>query len=313
MRPPILLRFVLPVFSLLSSLTESSFTPKDLLSAPRAGPAIPNPNGTLAVYTQTIYSFDNDTRSGGIYLLPISLKSSPTAQLLIDDTNANNPVWLDDRTILYIYTKSGVSSLRTYDIDSANDCKILKFDGAIGDLKVLVGDKDLIRIAFSAKVTPHGDIVRANETETQPVLVYERLWVRHWDEWITPNKNSIFSGTLKFTEGTYSIAGPPMNMLNGTDDIHDLESPIPPFGGSDDYSLSETRLAFVAKDPHLNPATNTAAHVYVVSFNDSTYLDQINRGPGASSSPTWSPDGKYLAYLEMRVRGYEADRINLQW
>jgi hypothetical protein len=240
------------------------------------------------------------------------LKSSPSPQLLVNDTDASGPVWLDDRTILYIYTKTGASSLRTYDTNSTNECEVLKFDGTIGDLKAFVVDKDLVRIAFSAKVTPHGDIVRANETETPPVLVYDRLWVRHWDEWVTPNKNSIFSGTLKFTDGAYSVAELPKNMLNATDDIHDLESPIPPFGGSEDYSLSETRLAFVAKDPHLNPATNTAAHIYVVTFNDSKYLEQINRGPGASSSPTWSPHGKYLAYLEMRVRGYESDRITLQ-
>ena len=100
----------------------------------------------------------------------------------------------------------------------------------------------------------------------------------------------------------------PKNMLNSTDDIHALECPVPPFGGAEDFDMSTTHLAFVAKDPHLNPATNTASHVYIVSFNDSTYLEKVNSGPGASSSPVWSPDGKYLAYLEMRVPGYEADR-----
>ena len=190
--------------------------------------------------------------------------------------------------------------------------KLHRFHGAIGDLKGLSTEDGTVRIGFSAKVTPHGDIVRSNETATPEALVYDKLWVRHWDEWITSNKNSIFSGTLTLKDGKYSIDDSPKNMLNSTEDIHNLESPIPPFGGSDDYSMSPTHLAFIAKDPHLNPATNTASHVYVVSFNDSKYLEQINKGPGASSSPVWSPDGKYLAYLEMRVRGYEADRISLE-
>jgi hypothetical protein len=62
-------------------------------------------------------------------------------------------------------------------------------------------------------------------------------------------------------------------MLNSTEELRDLESLILPFGGDDDFSLSTLLLAFVAKDPHLNPATNTYGHVYVVRFNDSKYLE----------------------------------------
>lgn len=291
----------------------SSFSPKDMLSAPRSGPAIPNPNGTLAVYTESTYSFDTDSKSGGIYLLSIGTKSHPSSKLIVNDTNAGDLAWLDDRTILFIYTKSGESSLHTFDIESSKTHEIHTFPGSIGDLRVLPIDKKTIRIAFSAKVTPHGTIVSAAESVTPDVLVYDKLWVRHWDEWLTPNKNTIFSGTLQFENDKYDIAHEPRNMLNSTDDIHDLESPVPPFGGADDYSMTEELLAFIAKDPHLNPATNTASHVYIVSFNDSKYLEKVNRGPGASSSPTWSPDGKYLAYLEMRVRGYESDRMYPEW
>ena len=101
-------------------------------------------------------------------------------------------------------------------------------------------------------------------------------------------------------------------MLNSTGDIHDLECPIPPFGGTEDFDLTSSHLAFVAKDPHLDPATNTASYVYIVLFEDSTSFEKVNSGPGASSSPVWSPDGEHLAYLEMRVPGYEADRMSLR-
>jgi len=308
-----MLRLVLLVCLL--PLVSPSFTAKDMLSAPRSSPAIPNPNGTLAVYTQSTYSFDTDSHTGGIFLLPISAPSNSTSEssrapkLLVNSTDASGPIWLDNSTILYIVTKSGESSLHTLDLDSDKETKVQTFHGAVGDLKSLRLDDDTVRIVFSAKVTPHGEIVRANESSTPEVLVYDRLWVRHWDEWITPNRNTLFSGTLKRSKrGHYSVQHYPKNMLNSTDDIHDLESPVPPFGGTEDFDISTTHLAFVAKDPHLNPATNTASHVYIVSFNDSTYLEKVNSGPGASSSPVWSPDGKYLAYLEMRVPGYEADR-----
>lgn len=299
-----IIALVFAVFAVVPSFSASSFTPKDLLSAPRSGPAIPNPNGTVAVYAQSSYSFDNDSHTGGLYLLPITTKTITSSKNIIDDTNASDPVWLNDSTILYIYTEDGRSSLRTYDIDSEQGLEIHSFDGSVGNLEAFPLDDGAVRIAFSAKVCPSGRILRANETDTPEVLVYDRLWVRHWDEWITSPRNSIFAGTLTAKHGPWSFRDKPRNMLNSTG----LECPIPPFGGDSDFSVSSTLLAFIAKDPHLNPATNTASHVYVVAFNDSTYLEQINRGSGASSSPVWSPDGDHLAYLEMRVRGYEADR-----
>ena len=288
-----------------------SFTAKDMLSAPRSSPAIPNPNGTFAVFTQSTYSFDSYSHTGGIFLLPISTSksSSLSPKVLLNSTDASGPVWLDNSTILYVVTKSGESTLYTLNVESGKEKKVHAFHGAIGDLKSLRVDNETVRIVFGAQVTPHGEIVRANESSTPEVLVYDRLWVRHWDTWITPNKNALFSATLQSSsKGTYSVAHHAQNMLNSTDDVHDLESPVPPFGGTEDFDMSTTHLAFVAKDPHLNPATNTASHVYIVSFKDSAYLEKVNSGPGASSSPVWSPDGKYLAYLEMRVRGYEADR-----
>jgi hypothetical protein len=230
---------------------------------------------------------------------------------MVDSTFASSPVWLDNERLVYIAELSEGSEIRTYDVESKEDEKVHCFHGSVSDFKVIpLGGKDF-RFVFSTKVSPNGKMVRLNETSTPEALVYDRLWVRHWDEWITKDKNSLFSGTLTMHNKTLVLDEYPRNMLNGTRELHDLESPIPPWGGTDDFSMSTNLLAFVAKDPRLNPATNTAAHVYVAKFDDRKYLEKVNRGPGASSSPVWSPDGKYLAYLETRVRGYESDRIPL--
>src|SRR5579859_1091709 len=304
--PSFLLLLLIPFVS----VVFGSFSPKDLLSTPRRGPAIPNSNGTWAIYTESTYSFSTDSRTGGLYLLPLSTKHKHDAKLLINGTEASDPVWLSNSTLLYVSTKSGESTLRSYDTDTAKDHEIVSFPGSIGDVKALQLKNGDVRLAFSAKVKPNGDMLTANETETPNVLVYDKLWVRHWDTWVTPNKNSIFSALLVLKDNKWTLDHSPRNMLDSSRDAHNLESPVPPFGGVDDFSVSSTHLAFIAKDPHLNPATNTASHVYVVSFEDKGFFEQVNRGFGASSSPVWSPDGKYIAYLEMRVRGYEADRTD---
>lgn len=111
----------------------------------------------------------------------------------------------------------------------------------------------------------------------------------------------------------YSLS-PLVNALKGTA----LESPIPPFGGSDHFGISSSGLIFVAKDPDLNPATHTKANVYLIPTTN--FLDSALPSPqkidvfgfeGASTAPIFSPDGKQAAFLSMRQDGYESDKNQL--
>lgn len=40
-----------------------------------------------------------------------------------------------------------------------------------------------------------------------------------------------------------------------------LETPVPPFGGAEDFAVNERFVAFTAKDPKLNPAWHTKQNV----------------------------------------------------
>jgi Tol biopolymer transport system component len=97
------------------------------------------------------------------------------------------------------------------------------------------------------------------------------------------------------------------NVLKGTK----LESPIPPFGGAGDFDISETHVAFVSKDPELKKAFHTKQNLYIAELKDlSKGLKQIKVPglDGATSTPVFSPDGKYLSFLAMRQDGYESDK-----
>ncbi|KAK5024525.1 hypothetical protein LTR16_012322, partial [Cryomyces antarcticus] len=97
-----------------------------------------------------------------------------------------------------------------------------------------------------------------------------------------------------------------------------LESPIPPFGGADNFDIGSSGIIFVAKDPELNPALNTKCNVYFIpisSFTESSTFGphkvQVPNFEGAASSPVFSADGKKAAFLMMRQNGYEADKNHI--
>jgi hypothetical protein len=144
-------------------------------------------------------------------------------------------------------------------------------------------------------------------------MVYDSLFVRHWDSWITPNKNALWYGKLTMIDGTYRMSAL-RNALLGSQ----LECPIPPFGDAGDYSIGPLGLAFVAKDPDLDPATHTKQNLYICGWeatpNDRyTALSKPFKFPmrgfeGATAHPTFSSSGLKLAFTTMAEDGYEADR-----
>lgn len=190
-------------------------------------------------------------------------------------------------------------------------------DGSADNLKITKLDGEHYGLAFSAAANPDGSMYRAKMATKRNTTgkLYKSLPVRHWDKYVLRQRNAIWYGVLtgsasaeqekqKFSLSTVT------NALKDTA----LESPMPPFGGTDHFDISKQGLIFVAKDPELDPALNTKCNFYFVSletFSETApSMSTINLGDvkGALTCPVFSKDGSKAAFLAMRKNGYEADR-----
>lgn len=160
------------------------------------------------------------------------------------------------------------------------------------------------------------------ESSLSTARIYDSIYVRHWDYYLSTRFNSVFSGTLKKSGGhksQYSFKGGLKNLVSP---VENAESPYPPFGGSSDYDISPNGkwVAYKSKAPELPRANYTTSYIYLVPHDGSSKAVPIN-GPdspgtpegvvGDSSSPAFSPESDKLAYFQMTDPTYESDRRTL--
>lgn len=298
------------------------FTPQVLISAPRRSAGVPNAAGTYVLYTTSTYSFESHSKTSELRVL--DTKTSESTHLASDEISDIN--WLDDDEFVClqsekddttsIYWGSVSKCLKKIQLGESHYVAG-KINAPAGNLKVAKLANGQYAFAVSAQANPDGSLYepsKAKKTQSTGRL-YSSLYVRHWDAYLEKQRSTLWYGKLsKGDEGKYGISKL-TNALKGTK----LESPVPPFGGTDSFDISATGIIFVSKDPDLNPALNTKSNTYLIRMDswtsDKTPSPQqfeIEGFEGASSSPAFSPDGKRAVFLSMKRAGYESD-YNTVW
>ncbi|PWY93188.1 dipeptidyl peptidase V [Aspergillus sclerotioniger CBS 115572] len=308
----------------------SALTPEQLISAPRRSEVVPNPSGDTGLFSTSQYSFD--THSSETWWSLIDLDSGET-KTLTDDSNVSEMIWLgsDGSTVLYINSTNaqipgGVELWIADTSDFENGYKAASLSANLLGIKSVVTDSGDVRYVLRGKSYPNGTVYNDQIVTALPssARIYDSIFVRHWDTYLTPISHAVFSGTLQSSTNDdgkvqYSSTGALENLVNP---VKGAESPFPPFGGNSDYDLSPDGnwVAFKSKAPELPLANNTASYIYLVPHDGSAKAFAIN-GPdspatpegieGDSSNPVFSPNSDKLAYFQMADREYESDRRTL--
>ena len=289
-----------------------------LLQAPRRSPAVPCADGKLALFTQSTYSFTSHSKTNEIYVLDVA---SGQASLLTKDAKASEPKWLSDCDLVWLKeTENGNTSFVVSNaLEPGKQYTAGTVPGPVSNLKLHVIQPGMIAVAVSGQANPDGNLFNPKDVPKShtSAKVYDSLFVRHWDHYVTAQRNAIFTAILRKSQphvterkGRYNLLGF-TNAIRGTG----LESPIPPFGGTDHFDISSKGIVFVAKDPDLNPATHTKCNVYFLPKQDFMDMSVPETKKlegygldGAASCPVFSPDGESIACLKMVKDGYESDK-----
>jgi dipeptidyl aminopeptidase/acylaminoacyl peptidase len=282
-------------------LTSDIMTPEVLWSFGRIVEPVVSPDKSTVLYGVTYYNVEENKSYRELYT--VSVNGGDPVKITDTPEKESSALWRPDgKKIGYLSNKSGEMQLWEINADGSDAIQISEVKGGITGFKY---SPDASKVLFTAdvKVKPDvhdlfPDLPKAN-AHLETGLMY-----KHWDEWVStvphPFVADLKNGKLENV----------VDLLEG----EPFESPMKPFGGVEqlDWSPDGKTIAYTCrKKTGKEYALSTNSDIYFYNVESKKTENKTEGMMGYDLNPTFSPDGKYMAWESMERDGYEADKTRL--
>jgi len=277
---------------------------EDLWKVKRVGPPSVAPDGNWAAVEVTSFDIDKDESSSDIWLL--ATDGSKQVQLTNAPGKSSGPQWSPDgRLIAFVGKRGSDETPQIYVIapQGGEARRVSSMPMAPAHLKWSADSKTIYCIAWTwpdADDAAHARREKELKESKVKAYVIDDAVFRYWDKWIADGKRPmVFAVDL--------ASGKHRNLLAGTGKT------LPPYEPSaNDYDPSPDgkELAFVA-DSVKDIGLDVNYDIYALDLASGRARVLTEDNPANDTSPAYSPDGKYLAFLRQTIKFFYADRSRL--
>ncbi len=288
---------------------------RDLQKLDRVSSPVLSPDGSTVVFAKRIVDADVVKASSSLWVRNLLTRDmAPPKRLTPEGWNVNSPSFSPDgKTVYFLSAKSGTQQLYAMPLVGGAPRQLTAFALDVASYKV---SPDGTRVLFSTDTFADckADFActkkRLDDTAAKKSsgVVYDGLFVRHWDTWADGRRSRLFVAALP--EGKAK----PVSSATSLTDRLDGDAPSKPFGGADEYTWSPDGASVVAaiRVAGKGEAWSTNFDLYQVAADGSSApVNLTASNPAWDTGPAFSADGKTLFYRAMKRPGFEADRFGL--
>ncbi|MDR2824242.1 MAG: S9 family peptidase [Prevotellaceae bacterium] len=276
-------------------------TPEVLWAFGRIGGVQVSPDGKRVLYGVTYYSVTQN--KGNTELFVMNIDGSDKKQITKTAEREGSAKWLNDsKHIAFISAESGEPQLWAMNSEGRSRKQISEVAGGISDFAFSPDQTKILYI----KDLKYGERT-ADKYSDLPLAtgkIIDDLMYKHWDEWVEtiphPFVADLYEGKLRND----------VDILEG----EPFECPMKPFGGIEQLAWSPDgkTIAYTChKKTGKEYALSTNSDIYFYEVQEKTSKNVTEGMMGYDQNPTFSPDGRYLAWESMERDGYEADKSRL--
>lgn len=294
---------------------QRGFDVRDLAALERVSSPVLSPDGSQVVFAKRQIDAELSKASTGLWVRHLLTRDmAPPKRLTPEDWNVNSPAFAPDgKTVYFLSGKSGTQQLYAMPVSGGAPRQLTDFALDIGSYKL---SPDGTQLVFStdtfaeckADFACTKDKLDAVANSKSSGVVYDRLFVRHWDAWSDGRRSRLFVTALP------SSKGKPANTAIPLTDSLDGDVPSKPFGDAGEYAWSPDGRTLVAsiRVAGREEPWSTNFDLYQLSADGSGAPKNLTAANKAwDTGPVFSADGKTLYYRAMKRPGFEADRFAL--
>ena len=282
-------------------IKDGRMTPEALWAMGRIGGMNVSPDGKRVVYTVAYYSVPENKSNREVFVM--NADGSDNKQITKTGFAENEAVWIKGGTkIAFLCNESGSSQLWEMNPDGTDRKRLSDYDKDIEGFAFSPDEKKVLFISQVKTVNSTAD--KYPDLDKATGVIITDLMYKHWDEWVTTVPHPFvadFDGE--------SISNP-VDVMEG----ELFESPMKPFGGIEQLAWNTTsdKIAYTSrKKTGKEYAISTNSDIYVYDLNTKQTTNITEENKGYDTNPTYSPDGKSIAWLSMERDGYQADQNRL--
>ena len=285
-------------------------TETDLVMLKRISGVTASPDGSMIAYQLRETDLEANKGKTDLYMLKLgTVGAQPAMFASKPDKNEHDPAFAPDgKSIFYVSNESGSDQIWRFDTATATSMQASNFKADVSGFKISPdGQKfavwgDISRECMEFGCTKDGDTSKPGPGTGR---VYDRLMIRHWDQWETPGNYSRVFTVVLGADGKLGTMGTAMdgNLIG--------DSPSKPSGGGEEigWSADSSAVLFALRNADANEAKSTNLDIYRSPLQGGTPVNLTSDNAGMDTTPAASPDGKWLAWTSMARATYEADRL----
>ncbi|MCG9721679.1 S9 family peptidase [Shewanella sp. Isolate7] len=264
-------------------------------------------DGTKIVYAVKKFDDKGEAQSD-LYLQSLTGEGQVKRLTSAKGTEHSVAFSADDKKIYFLAARDGSSQLYELALDGGEAVKISNLPLDVEGFKLSLDGKQVV---MNMRVYPECDTLqctadkREQEAERKSTgREYKQLMVRHWDTWGDHSRSHLFVAKL---DG--KLIDNAVDVTKGLD----TETPPLPFSGMEEVTFTPDGkyVVYSAKAPSKSQAWETNYDLWQVSVLGGEAKNLTESNKAWDAQPTFSADGRYLAYLAMSKPGFEADRYRV--
>ena len=283
--------------------TNHRLSPEILQELGKMSEVTPSPDGTKLLYGVTYTSVEQNKSNRELFVMNVD--GSDNHAITHTAKSESNAIWnADGNEIYFLSSESGSSQIWKMNSDGSNRQQISSFER---DIEGFVFSPDFTKVIMIAAI----ELPKTNEElydglDKTTGRIFEEMNYRHWNDWVRdyphPYIASVVNGKVSNEEVQDMLEGEP------------FECPMRPFGGTEAFAWSPDgkNIAYSCrKETGTEYAFSTRSSIYLYNVETKNTEDLHAGDHGYDTNPSFSADGKYLAFQSMPRNGYESDKNRL--